>query len=167
MNYSIEEEYKRGEEMSLLEDNRDHSSGGGGTQTINPEDQIKIHLQVASWYQSNPSIKGYFLKAFKLLEVISLSENQAYDCANSIARSYIQCFPHQYIGMARIRFFINACLAMEENEKNCEGTSSTSAGIIAISTRPSLDHKVISKSSSPSRLLVVPHYMHTTRGMMT
>jgi len=165
MNYCIEEQFKHGEEMFLLEDsNRDHSSSGGGTQTINPED----HLQVASWYQSNPSIHSNFLKAFKLLEVISHSENQAYECAYSIARSYIHCFPHQYIGIARIRFFINACLAMEKNEKNCGG-SSTSAGTIAISTRPSLDHKVI-KSSSPPRLLVVllPHYMHTTtREMMT
>ena len=145
-----QEEFKRGEEMFLLEDNRDHSSSGGGTQTINPED----HLQVASWYQSNPIIHSNFLKAFKLLEVISHSENQVHDCANSIAKSYIHCFPHQYIDIARIRFFINACLVIE-NEKN-GGGSSTSAGTIAISTRPSSDHKVIKSSSSFSSTTTTP-----------
>ena len=149
-----QEEFKRGEEMTLLEDSR--GSSGGGTQTINrtPEDQIQIHLQVASWYQSNPIIHSNFLKAFKLLEVISHSENQVHDCAKSIAKSYIHCFPHQYIDIARIRFFINACLVIE-NEKN-GGGSSTSAGTIAISTRPSSDHKVIKLSSSFSSTTTTP-----------
>ena len=150
-----QEEFKRGEEMILLEDSRDSSAGGGGrTQTINPEDEIQIHLQVASWYQSNPIIHSNFLKAFKLLEVISHSENQVHDCATSIARSYSHCFPHQYIDIARIRFFINACLVIE-NEKN-GGGSSTTAGTIAISTRPSSDHKVIKSSSSFSSTTTTP-----------